>query len=279
MMTKLPFPFNYFANIGSPKRVFQGRRALSKFQIVIIFVLITALGLIPVTLNMARSTHFQLGEIMPGMFRQLDQETLSAIQQVPFTEGHLASGSRQLINSNGTVGFNLSEQEMTQIKSGINFGERSMFLKDEAGYEFQVNYTKDFSPGAFTTVGELKKGISAQWLTQNKAFVAFTMMLMSGSLILVSNLILIMGGAFFVWMTRKHHLSSITTYQESLNLVLNGLGLSTLLGMVVGLISFDMTLVLSIQSFGLVLMLLGVFVTTRFNDQYISNKGNKLQKV
>lgn len=277
-MTKLPFPFSYFVNIVTPKRVFLGRNALTKVQLFLIFIFITALALIPVTVNMARSTNFQLAEIMSETFKQVDHNTLMAIQGAEFQEGHLSAEYSQLINSNGTVGFNLSEDELSRLKSGISFGERAMVLKDQSGYEFTVNYTRDFNPGAFTTIEELKQGISSQWLTQNKAFVAFTMMLMSASLILVSNLILVVGGAFFVWLTKKNHLSSICTYQESLNLILNGLGLSTLLGMVVGLISFDMTLVLSIQSFGLVLMLLGVFVTTRFNDSYAKSNRSRLQK-
>lgn len=277
-MTKLPFPFNYFANIVTPKRVFLGRKALTKVQLFVIFIFITALALVPVTVNMARSTNFQLAEIMPEMFKQLDHDTLMAIQGADFKEGRLAVEGSQMINSKGSVGFNLSDDEMTRLSSGINFGETAMFLKDKSGYEFTVNYTKDFNPAVFTSIEELKQGISSQWLTQNKAFVAFTMMLMSASLILVSNIILVVGGAFFVWVTKKNHLSSIKTYQESLNLILNGLGLSTVLGMVVGLISFDMTLVLSIQSFGLVLMLLGVFVTTRFNDSYATSNVSKLQK-
>lgn len=277
-MTKLPFPFNYFVNIVTPKRVFLGRKALTKGQLFVIFIFITALALIPVTVNMARSTNFQLAEIMPDTFKQVDHDTLMTLQNTGFQDGHLSVEGSRMINSKGTVGFNLSEDEMKKLKSGINFGETAMVLKDQSGYEFTVNYTKDFNPGTFKSSEELKQGISSQWLTQNKAFVAFTMMLMSASLILVSNLILVVGGAFFVWMTKKNHLSSIGTYQESLNLILNGLGLSTLLGMVAGLVSFDMTLVLSIQSFGLVLMLLGVFVTTRFNDSYAKSNRSRLQK-
>ncbi|MBP1040747.1 DUF1189 domain-containing protein [Vagococcus sp. BWB3-3] len=277
-MTKLPFPFSYFANIVTPRRVFLGRKSLTKFQLVVIFIFITALALIPVTVNMARSTNFQLAEIMPDMFKQVDHDTLMTIQAAGFKDGQLAVEGSQMINSRGTIGVNLSEDQFKSVKSGISFGETAMILKDASGYEFKVSYTKDFNPQDFTTVEELKQGISSQWLKQNKAFVAFTMMLMSASLILVSNVILIVGGGFFVWLTKKNHLSSIKTYQESLNLVLNGLGLSTMLGMVVGLISFDMTLVLSIQSFGLVLMLLGVFVTTRFNDSYAKSKVSKLQR-
>lgn len=280
-MTKQPFPLNYFASIVTPRQVFRGRKALTKIQLAVIFIFITALSLIPVTVNMARSTHFNLSEIMPEMFKQVDHETLVAIQEAPFTDGRLNSQDMRLINKQGTVGFNLSEAELAKHQTAISFNETSMWLKDSSGYEFKVAYTKEFSPANYASIAELKQGISSQWLTQNKAFVALTMMLMSGSLIMVSHLILILGGAFFVWLTRKNHLSSIETYQESLNLILNGLGLSTLVGMIVGIISFDMTLVLSIQSFGLVLMLLGVFVRTRFNDSYAarSRHSRKLKSI
>lgn len=278
-MKKAPFPFSYFVNTITPSRVFYGRKALSKIQILVVFIFLTGIMLIPVTINTARSTTFQLPEIMPKMFQQLDTETLAAFKKVDFNEGRLKTESSGWVNQKETVGFLLTDAEFETLKSGINFGETSMELKDQSGYNFEVQYTKDFNPSQFTTVTELKQGISGQWLIQNRAFVAFTFIAMSGSLILVSHVILVFGGAFFVWLTRKNHFSSINSYQESLNLILNGLGLSSFFGMVFGLIQFDMSLVLSIQSFGLVLMLLGVFVTTRFNDEYRGYKIKKIQKV
>ncbi|MBP2098241.1 hypothetical protein [Enterococcus rivorum] len=266
-------------NIVTPKRVFKGRKALSRFQIGLIFIFISSIMLIPVTINLARSTNFQLADIMPETFEQLDQEGLTNIQQADFQNGYLKKAKTGMINQAGTVGFHLDEAELADIKNGISFGETSMLIKAETGYNFKVQYSKDFNPSSFQTVDELKQGISSQWLTQNRAFVVFTMIAMSGSLILVSHVILVFGGAFFIWLTKKNQFSSIQTYQESLNLILNGLGLSTFLGMLVGLIHFDMSLVLSIQSLGLVLMLLGVFVKTRFNDSYSQNKRSKYQKV
>lgn len=271
-MKNLPFPMNYFANTLTPKKIFKGRHGLSRWQMVIVFIFLTALLLIPVSMNMAKSSNFELGEIMPKMFQTLDDEVLAEIQQADFTDGELKSPKKGFINETNTVGFNLTDKAIADLKNGISFNQTTMLMKDEAGYDFKVTYTKDFSPQNFETLAELKQGISSQWLKQNKAFVAFTMILMSGSLILVSSLILVFGGSFFIWLTRKNDLSSVKTFQESVNLILNALGLSTLLGMIVGLISFDMTLVLSIQSLGLVMMLLGVFVTTRFDDNYVNGQ-------
>lgn len=279
ILNKVPFPFSYFMNTVTPKRVFYGRKALNKAQIGLIFVFITAVMLIPVTLNLARSTSFQLADIMNETFEQINQETLTTIQKADFKNGYLQDAETGTINQAGTIGFHLNESELARIKNGISFDSSFMLLKSQEGYDFKVHYTKDFNPSIFKTVDELKQGISSQWLTQNRAFVTFTLIIMSGSLILVSHLILVFGGAFFIWLTKKNQFSSIKTYQESVNLILNGLGVSTFFGMLVGLIYFDMTLVLTIQSLGLVLMLLGVFVTTRFNESYRPNKGSKYQKV
>lgn len=270
-MTKLAFPLNYFNQILTPKRAFLGRNSLTKFQLVIIFIFTTSLLLIPVTLNMVKSKSFDLIEIMPGTFNLIDESVLNGLKTSGLTAGKLETIETTYLNEGKTVGLNLSDAEVGSLENGISFNQTDMLLKDVSGYDFKVRYTKDFSPSQLTTVQDLKYAISSQWLIQNRAFVTFTFILMSGSLILVSNLILILGGALFIYLTKKSAFSSIKTYQESVNLMLNAIGLGSVFSLIVGLIYFDMTVVLSVQSLGLVMMLLAIFMKTRFNDEFATN--------
>ena len=47
---------------------------------------------------------------------------------------------------------------------------------------------------------------------------------------LVTDLIFILGGAFFLWLTRNSPLTDITTFKEATNLMLNILGPASLRG-------------------------------------------------
>lgn len=85
-------------------------------------------------------------------------------------------------------------------------------------------------------------------------------------MIFISMLFLVIGGAFFLYLGKTFQLSSVRSYQESLTIILLSLGFSTLLATIVGLLYFDMTIVLSIQSLGLIIMLLMIFLKTKFQD-------------
>ncbi|MGC3139283.1 maltodextrose utilization protein MalA, partial [Enterococcus faecium] len=67
----------------------------------------------------------------------------------------------------------------------------------------------------------------------------------------------------------KSQLSSIQTFKESPNWMLNVMGIGSLAAAVVGFIHFDFILMLSVQTTITVLLLLWVFVKTRFKDKRV----------
>lgn len=271
-MTNLPFPLNYFKNSMRPETVFTGRKSLKLHQLLVVFIFLTSLLLVPVTLNVAKNPSISLETLMPSAFSRLDKQTVSAIKEADISEGKLNETAHVFLNEDKTVGFNLTKEEMAKLSSGISFNQTGMSLKDKSGYAFDVAYSKSFSLANSQTLDEFKNSISQEWLIQNKGFVALTLIMMSAGMIFMSELMLVIGGAFFIWVTRFNEASSIKTFRESVTLILNAMGLSSVLAMVVGLIKFDMTIVLSIQSLGLVVMLLAVFVKTRFNEDQTLRK-------
>lgn len=72
--------------------------------------------------------------------------------------------------------------------------------------------------------------------------------------------------ALFIWFTKRNQMSEIRSYKESLSLTLLALGLPTLFAAVIGIIYFDITVMMAIQSLGMVLMIAFTFIKTRFKQ-------------
>ena len=76
-------------------------------------------------------------------------------------------------------------------------------------------------------------------------------------------------------MTRKSQLSSIHTFKESANLMLNVMGIGSMAAAVVGFIHFDFILMLSVQTTITVLLLLWVLSK---QDSKISVSNDKFKR-
>lgn len=279
-MKKMPFPLNYFNSIATPKRVFKGRENLSWIQNIVIFIFLNALLMFPVSLYFSQSTNFQLQEIMPHTLRLVTDEFATKLQAVEFENGKLISGEPfTIVEDTGVVGVEIPKSVKKSKKNLISFEKDYLLLKDESGYQFEVRYTENFSLKNSQTKSALKEQIKEQWFKQNKAFVSFTMMLMTGIIISFSNVLVMFIAAFFIWMTKRSALSSIRTYKESFNLILNASGIGTLLAVLIGLVHFDMTIMIGFQSLGLVIMLTAVFAVTHFSDTPIKNKRKRNEEI
>ena len=279
-MKKMPFPLNYFNSIATPKRVFKGRKNLSWIQNIVIFIFLNALLMFPVSLYFSQSTNFQLQEIMPHTLRLVTDEFATKLQAVEFENGKLISGEPfTIVEDTGVVGVEIPKSVKKSEKNLISFEKDHLLLKDESGYQFEVRYTENFSLKNSQTKSALKEQIKEQWFKQNKAIVSFTMMLMTGIIISFSNVLVMFIAAFFIWMTKRSTLSSIRTYKESFNLILNASGIGTLLAVLIGLVHFDMTIMIGFQSLGLVIMLTAVFAVTHFSDTPIKNKRKRNEEI
>ncbi|MGX7419770.1 DUF1189 domain-containing protein [Carnobacterium gallinarum] len=277
-MSKTPFPFNYFNSILTPKSVFKGRHNLNWFQNFVIFIFLNALLMIPVSLYFTNSTNFQLQEIMPNTMRLVTDEFAEKMAKQSFEAGKLIENEPfEQKEANGIVGIQLAESAVKETKNVISFEKNHFLIKDETGYSFEVRYSDSFTLKKATTKNALKEAIKQEWFKQNRAFVAFTMMIMTATIIIFSNILVMFIAAFFIWMTKKNALSSIKTYKESFNLVLNAAGLGSFFALLIGLYHFDMTILIGIQSLGLVLMLTAVFAATHFNEnpRKITKKAQK----
>ena len=265
------FPLNYFKSIWSPKQIFKNRHQLNWFQIFVVLLFVNSLLMIPVALNYVKMDTFPVEDTLPGSFGLIDEAVVLKLQAGNYENGTLKlPESFVLSTENGMVSGLLTESETDEALSADNallFQETEFVIKEGDQSLETIPYTKDFDLSKVTTVAELKEALSRQWFIKNKAYTVATLMSLVFSITLVSTLFLTFGSAIFLYLTKKSKFSSINSYKESVNLLTNCIGLPSFVALLLGLIQFDIIIMLMIQSVGLVMMLLVVFYKTRFNDK------------
>ena len=265
------FPLNYFKSIWSPKQIFKNRHQLNWFQIFVVLLFVNSLLMIPVALNYVKMDTFPVEDTLPGSFGLIDEAVVLKLQAGNYENGTLKlPESFVLSTENGMVSGLLTESETDEALSADNallFQETEFVIKEGDQSLETIPYTKDFNLSKVTTVAELKEALSRQWFIKNKAYTVATLMSLVFSITLVSTLFLTFGSAIFLYLTKKSKFSSINSYKESVNLLTNCIGLPSFVALLLGLIQFDIIIMLMIQSVGLVMMLLIVFYQTRFNDK------------
>lgn len=265
------FPLTYFKNIWTPKRSFKGRHQLNWFQLIVVLLFLTSLLMVPVALNYAKMESYPIDESYPETFDLIDESVVAALQKTTIVNGMLQPQTEVNIETkNGNISIGSSEEQVKQKleeKNALVFAKNEFYLKNEGVPISKVQYTKDVDLSNIQTIKEAKAELSRQWFIQNRGYVVGSLMLLVFSILFISTLFIVFGSAFFLYLTRKSSFSSIQTYKESLNVIENAMGLSTLVALVSAFIQFDIVVMLTIQSLGLVLMILMVFYQTKFNDK------------
>nr|WP_280527050.1 DUF1189 family protein [Listeria grandensis] len=249
--------------------MFASRTSFGWGKLMFIFVFLTACLLIPVSLHFAKQDSFDLESLMPNMMQQVDEAFVGEVTASYALQNGTLSGQpseTRLENKSGIAMVNLANSDMPDAKNMLVLGKNSMELRDSSGYAFTVKYTDDASLEGITSPTDMQAWISGQWYVQNKAFVFLTMSAMLGSVLFASSLMLTLFAALFIWFTKRNQMSEIGSYKEALSLTLLALGLPTLLATVIGLIYFDVTVMMAVQSLGMVLMIAFTFIKTRFRQ-------------
>lgn len=95
------------------------------------------------------------------------------------------------------------------------------------------------------------------------------------AMLLIMSLFMIFGGAFFIFMAARSPFIEIDTYKEAVNLILNAMGLPSLLTMVVGLFVPEITIMMSVQTFGVVIYLVWTYYKTRFSEGFLEREDKR----
>lgn len=261
------FPLTYFSAVISPKKAFLGRHNLKWGQNILVVIFLSALLVIPVTCFYA----FGMKQMPLNNFLQ---ENITFLNEQSAEKTSLYEKETKTTifyeDKTGEIGSNLP-----MAKMGI---DQISFTKDgwqvttwnkEKPLKYQIN-TDISKVKNIKSTTDLKNYLGKTFYESNRPVIVLSYSWSLGLIILLITASFAFGASFFLYLTKKSRFSSIKTYQESLNLILNILGLPTLAAMIFGLIHFDFTQLLFIQSIGGVFMLLGVWAKTRFKDKELN---------
>lgn len=270
-MKKIVYPITYFRDIWTPRRVFEGRRNMNYFQIVLTFLFLNALLLIPIALKTSSQQAFQFQQMLPTLSQTITNDDIIQIQRLNIKQHHLEETDRKIFSENNKViiGQHLTKKEVSDHQNVLSFDQDKFIVKDSSGYHFEVYYTDDFSLIDIGTKKQLLKKLEQQWFRQNRGYVTFTMLMLMLNVLLINNFCILLVSAVLLWLARKKDFSSIKTMKESLTLLLNAQGLGTFLAFLIGWFLPDITVMVTFQSAGFILMLIATFLTTHFNEKKI----------
>ncbi|MCA9765969.1 MAG: DUF1189 family protein [Carnobacterium sp.] len=273
------FPLTYFKNIWTPRMIFKKRHELNWFQLILVLFFLTSILMVPVSLNFLKMETYPIEESYPETLALVDESVVAAFQEATSEDGALVTDpGSQVIKEKGVVSITNSDsviKENLKAENALIFSDNELYLKNKGVPVSSVRYTKDFNPSQLNSVKDMRAAISRQWFFQNRVYVIGSLLLLVFSILFVSTSLIVLGSAVFLYLTRKNSFSSIKTYKESVNLILNALGIPSLLALISGFIQFDVVVMLTIQSIGLALMILAVFYTTRFNDKVLVKNNRK----
>lgn len=267
------FPINYFRSIWNPLTAFKNRFELNGLMMTIIFIFLNALMIIPVTLNYTEMDTIPLDEYYPNAVQMLDEEVVAALQTTSVENGELLFTSPFMLeNEYGQVVGGFSEEELEEVVTNSNFivfDTNGFIIGEEEFPTASIPYTRDFTFESIENVEDLENELSRLWFYQNRMLVILFFSLMIGVFLLVMNILLVLGSSLLLFLTRNGQFTTISTFKESVNLMLNCLGVPTLVALVFGLFYFDIFLMVTIQYIGLAIYLFIIWARIQFNDDHL----------
>ncbi len=268
-----PFPLNYFSALIGPKQLFAGRKQLSWFNFSLIFLFLVSFMVMPVTLFYANQIKAIPIEQFLTVEPLIDQAGVERFSQLEVSNGELRTSPMVIDQSKDIViGVDLSKEQRSAQQAFVNFEKSHWTIQQKEGSEirtYRMNYHSFFDPASVTTPQAFQTFLEEVFYVSNRPTIILSYSLSLGIVLFLMTSLILFGAAFFLWMTRKSRFSSIQTFKESANLMLNVIGVGSIISAIVGFIHFDFVLMLGIQSTVAVLLLLWIFARTGFKDEQI----------
>lgn len=270
------FPINYFKSIWTPIQAFKNRHELKWWQLLIVTIFLNALLIIPVTLNYTKIDTFPLEDFYPNAVNMLTEELIQPLGKAEYENGVMSLDDAFIVeNQYGIVAGGLepeTQEKITEEPHALIFEPNQFILIEEGVPLSTVLYTRDFTLENVQSSQEIRKELSRQWFNQNRVLIVLIFSSMIAAFLFVMTFLIVAGAAFLMYLTKKTDFTSITTYKESVNLILNLLSLPTIVALIFSLFYFDIIIMVSIQYMGLVLLMLLTFYQTQFNDRILLEK-------
>lgn len=227
----------------------------------------------PITLRTAKLNMISLDVFVPKILDIITEETVLPLRQATVQENTLKGESFQ---QDYVAGWQVEQEKyLEKVEKGIYFDDIGFYIKVKDDVVFQVPYSQPILNKTLTDAQSVRDFISKQWFIANRSYAIGYILLSTAVLIATNVLLMTLGAAFFLWLTRKSTLFTIRTYKECLNMILNTLGIPTLLTTLALFMGIDIPLALQIHGFATVLIIVIVFYVTHYNDEYMKSKQDK----
>lgn len=271
------FPINYFLTAFSAVKSFTHRQYLIHWQKLVVMILLASLMMIPLSLQLGRTTSADLTNYVPEVMDYIDESVVQELNTLGNSGTNLMITEDKIIKENDEFIIGLTPsieaaETLLSDRGGIIYTSDQTIFGEDISSLFYQPYTGDKPMNEVEDVENLKELMSQQWFWSNRTSIILTNYIQLSVLIIVSLLFLVLGSSFFLSFMRKNDMYDINSFSEALTIVLNCLGLPTVMAMVVGLVSGNPTTMLTVQGLLFVLMLMWVYWKTHFNEHYVQNK-------
>lgn len=251
------FPLNYFKHLWTPKQILKQCHTFNWFQITLLVLFLTALMTIPVSLHYAKLDTFPIENTFPHAYELIDQSVVSQLNEAEFQSGQMELGNAfQMTSESGVVAGGVTPNEAEEMlrneANAVLFLKNGFILKEVNQPASSVPYTKDLSFEQASTAKEVKEILSQQWFIKNQTFVVAAFSFILYVLLLAEALLLVFGSALLVNLTVKSQTGTKRSFKGAVSTILSATGLPTFAAMTMGLIDFNVILMITIQSVGMI---------------------------
>ena len=275
-MQNKSFPINYFNSVLTPVKNFIGRKQLSWPKLLFVILFLNGIMMIPIVMNFTQTEAIQLKSTFPAIYDLIDEDVVDSLNQTTSEKGQVTFTEPFILEKEaGIVLGGVDEQEIEEaleMTNALVFAEDRFYLKEGDLPVSEITYTADVQLNGWQTVDDLQAEINRQWFQYNRVFIVATYSFMITGMLLMMNLLLVFGAAFFIRLAGRSAMIEINTYKESVNLILNAMGIPILLAFLLGLVMPDISMIMSVQTFGLVAMLVLIYFRTQFSEDYVAKR-------
>ncbi|AZP04986.1 DUF1189 domain-containing protein [Jeotgalibaca ciconiae] len=275
-MQNKSFPINYFNSVLTPVKNFIGRKQLSWPKLLFVILFLNGIMMIPIVINFTQTEAIQLKSTFPAIYDLIDEDVVDSLNQTTSEKGQVTFTEPFILEKEaGIVLGGVDEQEIEEaleMTNALVFAEDRFYLKEGDLPVSEITYTADVQLNGWQTVDDLQAEINRQWFQYNRVFIVATYSFMITGMLLMMNLLLVFGAAFFIRLAGRSAMIEINTYKESVNLILNAMGIPVLLAFLLGLVMPDISMIMSVQTFGLVVMLVLIYFRTQFSEDYVAKR-------
>ena len=266
------FLIHYIKSIWTPKRAFQNRKQLSWPQIFIIFLFLTFLMALPVYRYYSSIETFSIQDFFPNAVQLIDEEAVDALSKAEYSNNQLLleGDSYSMESANGFLEIDRNSEQfpiLEENKNAVIFGKDSVLLSDENGSSEIIPYLSNHSFESVDNVDELIDTINQLYTTQKGSLLVWTFTFVIYLFILAAFLFIVFIYAYLLYLMKDFTVSPILSYRESVNLILNLLGIPTMLALVYGFIRFNVLNMLAIQIISLIIILIVSFRQLRTSNK------------